>query len=71
MHLTICVACGHPANEHVDDGCNDLLWDEPGANAYPDLCPCVKTEAEVYQQHVPPVDDTAARPPACPRGGGE
>jgi hypothetical protein len=65
MSLVICVSCGHPFAEHEDEGCVDLLWDEPGANAYPELCPCVLTADEVLHQVVPPSDQPPEAPPAA------
>lgn len=57
MHLTICVGCGHPANEHGEYGCLDLWDDDP--SEHPEVCGCQRTETEVYRQHVPLVGEHA------------
>lgn len=51
MALTICILCGHPAHEHIGTtGCFDLIW--PDDDDPPSLCPCTRSEAEVYDQTV-------------------
>lgn len=66
MNLTICVACGHPANEHGGHGCRDFI--DMGEDGYPLLCACARSQVDVYTQHVPPVDESA---PATEARGGE
>lgn len=55
MSLTICVECGHPANEHGGYGCQDLL--DLGDDGYPLMCACKRSQVDVYTQHVPPVGE--------------
>ncbi len=57
MHLTICVACAHPANEHGAYGCLDVL--DLGEDGSPTTCDCARSRVDVYRQYVPPAESAA------------
>lgn len=50
MALLICAGCGHPADEHRDGGCMDLL--DLGEDGYPEVCDCPRTLKALYDEAV-------------------
>lgn len=51
MALLICLGCNHPADEHHESGCQEIL--EMSDDGYPECCTCPRSVKAIYDEQWP------------------
>lgn len=51
MALLICIGCGHPADEHHESGCIEIVGE--AHDGYPAFCDCPRTPHAIYAEQWP------------------